>query len=124
MTIPPLPPHYRAVGKTTWNAASYCTNAIDADDKPGNRVALKDDAREVRVLDYLSFHVMEWTNGRVWRAWIWRYGMDEALYFTQGDSKQAWKRARKAVEEQQAVDAALGKHVLTTPIIEEWSERK
>lgn len=124
MTIPPLPPHYRAAGKTTWNAASYCTNAIDADDKRGNRVALDDSAREIRLLDYGSFRVMQWANGKVWRAWIWRDGADEALYFTQGDSKHAWKRAEKAVEEQKAVDATCGRAVLATPAIEEWSKQK
>lgn len=102
------------------NLPAYCTNAIS--EPTDSRVPLDaSSTREASLSDYGSFYVLYWKSARLWRAWIWRHDADDALFFAEGASVQAWKRAQKAVEEQKLMDKALNHRFLKTPAITDWS---
>lgn len=124
MNVPNLPAHYHQPGKTDWQAAPYCTNAIDAEDRPGNRQPLPVDITEETALtDHGSFRTFEWRGGGVWRVWLYRPSLDTALFYREGNGS-ARKALGRAVEAQTAIEAAHGRVVLSAPVTTKWSKQK
>lgn len=108
MTIPPLPPHYYQPGKSAFDAAPYCTNAITAPDRPGNRLPLPT-LKEAEITHCGSFQALICGFSTCWRAWIWRDGADVALWYREIKSESALRRSmEQAIDEQLAIDGARG----------------
>lgn len=107
--IPKLPPHYYQSGKSTWDAAAYCTNAIDADDRQGNRVALIESAvTDYNFFDHGTFCALKCVTSTSHRYWIWRAGADSALYYKESKGN-ADKGFRKAISDQIEIDKLRSK---------------
>lgn len=125
MNIPPLPAHYYQPGKTTWSAKPYCTNAISAPDKEGNRTPLDVDATdETALTNYGSFFTFVWAGSGAVRAWLCRLGLDTALWYQEGNAASVRKALVRAVEAQTAIEKAYGRVVLPAPPTETWRRQK
>lgn len=124
MNIPRLPAHFRQPGKTEWQAAAYCTNAITEPDRAGNRQPLPVDLTdEAALTNHGSFQTFEWRGAGLWRVWLYKPGLDTALFYKEGNGSVR-KALGRAVEAQKTIETAHGRHLLKEPITTEWRKQK